>query len=141
LASHTRGRYGLSPVGEKAEDFSSGPCERRIQNTWEGSVRQERSEKYLQKLLVTSAFLLPDDSIGIPCYPKYSKEDFCSGKCCAHGEKDFAKDNLLAGADDSKPGGHLHQSNSLMVSPVTCGSPPRRGAGRAIECCASKGRF
>ena len=40
----------------------------------------------------------------LSCYPtvrlellvtqKHSKEDFCSGKCCARGAKDFAKDSL-----------------------------------------------
>jgi hypothetical protein len=75
----------------------------RILLTSDGKVRQERSQKYLQKLLVTLCFPMV---LKIPCYPKHSKEDLLQRQMlCARRER-FREDrprrvpaasNLLAG--------------------------------------------
>jgi hypothetical protein len=68
----------------------------------------------------------------------------CSGECCAHGEKDFAKtvSNLWPedANDSNRAGAHVieHFVDGL-VDLMRFAAASR--AGGAIGCCARKGRF
>jgi hypothetical protein len=64
---------------------------------------------------------------------------YCSGECFALGEKDFAKtaSNLLAGRmQTTRNRAGTYIEHLVEVSPITCGSLPRRVPAASSDACA-----